>query len=294
MARFTLATASAALATLLVMASSLPALAAEPAATEPAPPAPPTHQTTPDPAAPHDDADAGAPSFRLGASGPAVLQLQLALDGAGTTLPLTARFGKLTAQAEARVKMDPAAPLDAGDSGPAVSALQRALTSAGYPVEATGRFGPLTASLVRHFQLDRHEQPSGEITLDEVESATPLYTILGYLDGLVGSRYAWGGTEPATGFDCSGLVRYVYSRVGIALAHSSYALWDSGMPVAPGHLEPGDLVFFTTFRAGPSHVGVYIGGDEFIHAENPEFGVTVSSLDAAYWFRRYVGARRVL
>src|SRR5437773_9781066 len=77
----------------------------------------------------------------------------------------------------------------------------------------------------------------------------------------LGARYVWGGSGPA-GFDCSGLVMYVYAQVGVSLPHSSYAQFNMGTPVGISQLEPGDLVFFT----GASHVGIYIGGGQVIHA----------------------------
>jgi cell wall-associated NlpC family hydrolase len=229
-----------------------------------------------------------------GSSGPAVLRLQLALFQAGADVPLSATLDPATAAAARSLGIDVGALLQPGQSGPAVAALQRALTAAGYPVAATGRFGPMTASLVRRFQQDHGASPTGAIDLARVEPATALYTVMGYLDGLVGARYAWGGASPEAGFDCSGLVTYVYRQVGIDLTHSSYAQWDAGAPVPAGALQPGDLVFFSTWGPGPSHVGIYIGDDEFVHAGTPSTGVLVSSLTDPYWFSRYVGARRVL
>jgi peptidoglycan hydrolase-like protein with peptidoglycan-binding domain len=237
---------------------------------------------------------AADPAPQPGSSGPAVLQVQLALRDAGADVPLTAYYGQTTADALSSLHLDPLATLSPGDTGPGVSALQRALTEAGYPVAATGRLGPYTASLVRRFQQDHDMSATGAIRLVDVERANPLYTILGYLDGMVGSRYAWGGSSPVTGFDCSGLVRYVYGQVGINLAHSSYAQWDAGTPVPAGALQPGDLVFFDTWGGGPSHVGIYIGDNTFVHAGTYETGVQVASLDDPYWFHHYVGARRIL
>lgn len=229
-----------------------------------------------------------------GSTGPAVLQLQLSLYDAGANVPLTASLGPATASADAKLGIDPTATLKLGQSGPAVTSLQRALTQAGFPIEATGRFGPLTESTVNRF-LQAHRQPAdNQVELAEVVAATPLYTILGDLDGLIGLPYAWGGTSPQTGFDCSGLVVYVYSQVGVALSHSTYAQWDSGTPVAPGTLQPGDLVFFSASGPGPSHVGIYVGDDEFIQAASPATGVVLSNLTHPYWMSTYIGARRLL
>ena len=104
----------------------------------------------------------------------------------------------------------------------------------------------------------------------------------------LGVRYVYGGSSPHSGFDCSGLVRYVFGRVGIALPHSSYAQFDLGHRVARGSLRPGDLVFFD----GVGHVGIYIGGGRFIHAPHTGTRVSVASL-AGWYSARYDGARRL-
>ena len=107
-----------------------------------------------------------------------------------------------------------------------------------------------------------------------------------------GSRYARGGTGRG-GFDCSGFTRYVYSRFGIKLPHSSAAQAGTGTPVSKDDLQPGDLVFFQTGRRGISHVGIYIGDGKFVHASNHGRGVTVDSLGSSYYGSRYRGARRI-
>ena len=108
-----------------------------------------------------------------------------------------------------------------------------------------------------------------------------------YARRLLGVRYRYGGDSPRTGFDCSGLVRFVYGRVGIQLPHSSYAQFRLGRRVPRGGLRPGDLVFFD----GLGHVGLYIGRGRFIHA--PHTGTRVS-IDTIAHHGRYDGARRLL
>ncbi|MGC8862022.1 MAG: NlpC/P60 family protein [Armatimonadota bacterium] len=107
-----------------------------------------------------------------------------------------------------------------------------------------------------------------------------------------GARYRRGGTSRG-GFDCSGFTRYIFAKYGIMLPHSSSAQSRIGTPVSRSELRPGDLVFFQTYRRGVSHVGIYIGNNRFIHASTHRRGVTVDTLDSAYYAPRYRGARRV-
>jgi cell wall-associated NlpC family hydrolase len=107
---------------------------------------------------------------------------------------------------------------------------------------------------------------------------------------LLGTPYRWGGDSPSTGFDCSGLVRFVYARFGVKLPHSSYADFDLGRRVALGSLKPGDLVFFN----GVGHVGMYIGGGRFIHAPHSGTDVQVTSLSEPWYRSSYDGARRLV
>ncbi len=105
----------------------------------------------------------------------------------------------------------------------------------------------------------------------------------------VGVPYAYGGTTPAGGFDCSGFTRFVYAHFGIDLPHYSGGQFDLGRSVSRGELRPGDLLFFD----GVGHVGLYIGHGLFIHA--PHSGTRVSIDPLAGWYAgTYDGARRLL
>lgn len=118
------------------------------------------------------------------------------------------------------------------------------------------------------------------------------YAIAGTALGLRGAPYRNGGADPQ-GFDCSGFVEYVFAQHGIAVPRTVGDLYQVGSTVTPTDLQPGDLVFFSTTAPGASHVGMSIGGDEFIHAPSAPGVVRVERLSGTYWAPRFVGARRV-
>jgi peptidoglycan DL-endopeptidase CwlO len=113
--------------------------------------------------------------------------------------------------------------------------------------------------------------------------------VVGVAMAQLGKPYVYATAGPDT-FDCSGLVVYSYAAVGVSLPHSSYALWNVGVYVSRDQLEPGDLVFFD----GLGHVGIYIGGGQFIHAPHTGDVVKISNLNDGWYAATYVGARRIL
>jgi len=111
----------------------------------------------------------------------------------------------------------------------------------------------------------------------------------------LGTPYRASGLSPQTGFDCSGLVAYVYREgAGLALPRNTFDLSRMGESVERSDLRPGDLVFYNTQRREYSHVGIYLGEERFIHAPSSGGEVRVENLDADYWVRRYNGARRII
>jgi cell wall-associated NlpC family hydrolase len=119
------------------------------------------------------------------------------------------------------------------------------------------------------------------------------YGVAGTALSLRGAPYRNGGTDPA-GFDCSGFVNYVFGQNGVRVPRTVSEQWRAGHQVTGNLIEPGDLVFFTTVSPGASHVGIAIGGDEFVHAPSGAGEVRVERMSAPYWATRFVGARRVL
>ena len=111
---------------------------------------------------------------------------------------------------------------------------------------------------------------------------------------LLGIPYRRGGSKPETGFDCSGFVTHVFAQgIGLILPRSAKEQSKSGEKVLREELKPGDLVFFNTMRRTFSHVGIYLGHDQFVHAPRTGAEVRVEDMRDKYWKKRYNGARRV-
>jgi cell wall-associated NlpC family hydrolase len=110
-----------------------------------------------------------------------------------------------------------------------------------------------------------------------------------------GAKYKWGGASPK-GFDCSGFTWYVYQKAtGMDITRGVEEQWKFGRSVGRGQWQPGDIVFFeNTFERGLSHCGIYVNRGKFIHAENEQTGVIISSLDSDYYSQHYAGARRLI
>jgi cell wall-associated NlpC family hydrolase len=103
--------------------------------------------------------------------------------------------------------------------------------------------------------------------------------------------YRYGGISPR-GFDCSGLVYYAYSRSGVEIPRTSTAQYRQSKPIKNERIQPGDLLFFRIERKSPSHVGLYVGEGQFIHASTSQRRVTISHLESPYWRKRLIGAGR--
>ena len=134
--------------------------------------------------------------------------------------------------------------------------------------------------------------PAGTAGLPAGLAYAPGTTIARTAETLLGSPYRDGGALP-DGFDCSGLVTYVFARHGVAVPRDVRRQSAAGAAVERGDLAPGDLLFFATTGSGATHVGIAIGGGRFVHAPKSGDVVRVDSLSAAYWKSRFVAARRV-
>jgi cell wall-associated NlpC family hydrolase len=117
--------------------------------------------------------------------------------------------------------------------------------------------------------------------------------IIGLAQSQVGARYTWAGTSPATGFDCSGFVYWVFNSLGFNMPRTMEDQLASGRRIPLDQLRPGDVVFFgDTYTSGLSHDGIYIGDGKFIHAVDESTGVAITAMNSAYWAERYYGAVR--
>ena len=190
-----------------------------------------------------------------------------------------------------------------GDKGSDVSLIQTRLKERGYysgPID--GAFNYKIKEAVKVFQRSQKLPDDGVVDNDTYialfgrELASPMadrkvQAILTTAKKYIGTRYVFGGTTPK-GFDCSGYTQYVFKQQGHQLPRMADEQYLSGKAVAYNHLEPGDLVFFSTYAKGASHEGIYLGNNQFIHASS--HGVMISKLTENYWHAHYLGARRVV
>lgn len=174
-----------------------------------------------------------------------------------------------------------------------VTNLQNDLKALGYfSYTSTGYFGTLTKQAVMKFQADNGLYVDGIVgrnTSREIKVDKVLKTAKKYL----GVPYVWGGTSPS-GFDCSGFTHYALLQNGVIVPRTTELQYNSGTAVSKSNLRPGDLVFFTTYKAGPSHVGIYLGDNQFIHASSGAGKIVISDIRNTYYAQRYIGARRVM
>lgn len=127
------------------------------------------------------------------------------------------------------------------------------------------------------------------------DSNSKVHDLLNYAQSLIGVRYHFGGSNPRSGFDCSGYVSYVFRQVaGVELPHNAAAISQVGTRISQKDLRPGDLVLFSTFKRGLNHVGIYLGDDRFVHASSSRTGfVEVSDIHDRYWSSRFREVRRL-
>lgn len=196
--------------------------------------------------------------------------------------------------------------LKKGMSDDRVLDLQTKLKSLGYyDGSLDGNFGTGTLLAVIDFQASNGltaDGVAGPQTLQVMQDSPAVANrgasgsrksqmIASYAKEFLGTPYVWGGSSPG-GFDCSGFAYYVYSYFGIEIPRMADEQYYYGARVS--QLIPGDLVFFTTYMSGPSHTGIYIGDNCFIHSSSSEGKVVITSLSQSYYSERYLGASRIV
>ncbi|WP_019243468.1 MULTISPECIES: C40 family peptidase [Bacillus] len=143
----------------------------------------------------------------------------------------------------------------------------------------------LALSLISTFLLPNYTEAASTTTVEQNK-------VINTGKKFIGTKYRFGGTTPS-GFDCSGFVGYTYSKaIGKKLPRSTSELYQTGKAVSKSNLQVGDLVFFTTYKKGASHTGIYVGNNKFIHSSSSK-GVTIDSLSNSYWKPKYIGAKRI-
>ena len=149
------------------------------------------------------------------------------------------------------------------------------------------RFGGGEAYVMAKYLAEKAESGTQQM------ASTLALTLCEDAMAFLGYPYVWGGTSPAGGFDCSGLVYYVYRGRGIEMNRVADDQMEQGVYVPKAELLAGDLVFFG-YGDYADHVGIYIGNGNFLHAANPSSGVKISSMNETYYLNKYIGARRVV
>lgn len=200
-------------------------------------------------------------------------------------------------------------PLKEGDTGDQVVDIQKKLKNIDfYKTEITSIYDQDTVNAVINFQKANGIEPTGIVdsaTLIKINTASDKKSadrssasrrlvsakLVEYAKQFLGVPYKWGASS-GKAFDCSGFVVYIMKKFNVNLERTASSQFNSGTKVEKEDLQPGDLVFFTTYKKGPSHVGMYIGDNKFIHASSGVDRVTITDLDTNYYRKRYLGARR--
>ena len=146
-------------------------------------------------------------------------------------------------------------------------------------------------------ETNTETEETDETDTNTVSSSTGISgaEVVEYAKQYLGYKYVAGGSSPSIGFDCSGFTIYVYKHFGISLNRSSRDQIKNGVAVSKNNLQPGDIVIFSgSSNTSIGQVGIYVGGNDFIHAANSREGVIITSLSSSYYQKRYVGARRVI
>jgi cell wall-associated NlpC family hydrolase len=194
-----------------------------------------------------------------------------------------------------------------GSRGAEVMQLQTRLKKLGYFTYSniTDYFGTITEESVEKFQKANGLPVTGIVTTTVLNKITEVenkqiqspsksrdqitLNVIANASELMGVPYQWGGTT-TKGFDCSGFIQYVFAKEGVQLPRTTAQMWNATTSVSQPAV--GDLVFFETYTTGPSHLGIYIGNNQFVHSGSST-GVTISNFNLKYWQNIYLGSKRI-
>lgn len=200
-------------------------------------------------------------------------------------------------------------PIKEGDNGDKVVDIQKKLRDLDiYKDEINSIYDQTTIDAVMNFQASNALPQTGIVDSATIVKLNTLYNdkiaarasasrrlvnskAVDYAKKFLGKPYVWGASS-GKAFDCSGFTVYIMKKFNVNLDRTASSQFKSGTKVDKDDLQPGDLVFFTTYKKGPSHVGMYIGDNKFIHASSGVNRVTITDLDTRYYKNRYLGARR--
>jgi cell wall-associated NlpC family hydrolase len=200
-------------------------------------------------------------------------------------------------------------PIKAGATGDKVSDIQKKLKNLNmYKAEINSKYDQNTITAVLNFQKANGLPQTGAVdsatlvklntaysskTADRASASRRLVNAkaVTYAKQFLGAPYKWGASS-GKAFDCSGFTVYIMKKFNVNLERTASSQFSHGTKVEKDALQAGDLVFFSTYKKGPSHVGMYIGDNKFIHASSGVDQVTITDLDTNYYQKRYLGARR--